>query len=110
MNILIGCEYSGIVREAFNAKGHRAVSCDILPSEVPGNHLQMDILKAIEAKKYDFIGLHLPCTKIALCGNGTYGKGKKKNSERLAAIQWTKQIWEVAIYLCNSSVNIHSRR
>ena len=45
MKVLIACEYSGIVREAFNSLGHDAWSCDILPTEIPGKHLQGDIFK-----------------------------------------------------------------
>ncbi|MFM9945060.1 MAG: hypothetical protein ACKVQB_07470 [Bacteroidia bacterium] len=101
MKVLIGCEYSAIVRRAFEQQGHEAWSNDILPTEIDGNHLQCDILEAIKAQKWDFIGLHLPCTKIALCGNSTYGKGMKKHAERLEAIQWTKKIWEAAIQVCN---------
>lgn len=43
MKILVACEFSGIVREAFRAKGHDAWSCDLLPTEIPGNHYQGDI-------------------------------------------------------------------
>lgn len=48
MKVLIGCEFSGVVREVFKAKGHDAWSCDLLPTEIPGNHYQEDILKVIE--------------------------------------------------------------
>ena len=51
MKVLIACEYSGIVRDAFAAKGHNAWSCDILPTESPGNHYQGDVLEHLE--KYD---------------------------------------------------------
>lgn len=43
MNVLIACEFSGIVREAFKNRGHNAWSCDLLPTEIPGNHHQGDI-------------------------------------------------------------------
>lgn len=72
MDILIGCEFAGTVRDAFSLRGFNAYRCDILQSEkTHGNHLQMDIMEAIKSKAWDFIGLHLPCTKVALCGNGT---------------------------------------
>ena len=44
MKVLVACEYSGIVRDAFTKKGHEAVSCDIIPTESPGNHIQDDVL------------------------------------------------------------------
>jgi len=45
MKVLVACEFSGIVREAFKAKGHDAWSCDLLPSEIPGQHIQDDVIK-----------------------------------------------------------------
>jgi hypothetical protein len=96
MNILIGCEYSAIVREAFAAKGHNVWSCDLLPSEQPGNHLQCDIRDAIHSRKWDFIGLHLPCTAIAMCGNKHYGHLMPKYVERCKSITWTASVYEEA--------------
>ena len=46
MKVLIACEFSGIVREAFKARGHDAVSCDLLPTEIPGEHVQADAIGA----------------------------------------------------------------
>ena len=48
MKVLVACEYSGIVRDAFAAKGHDAWSCDILPTESPGNHYQGDVLEYLD--------------------------------------------------------------
>lgn len=100
MNILIGCEYTGTVRDAFAALGHNAYSCDLLRSEKPGNHLQMDVIKAIKYGGWDMIGLHLPCTAIALCGNSTYGKGMVKNKERINSIRWTSFVYDLARFVC----------
>lgn len=101
MNALIGFEYSGIVREEFKKRGHNAWSCDILASEIEGQHYECDIFEALYARKWDFVGLHTPCTKIALCGNSTYGKGMKKHTERLESIEWTKRVWETAKSICD---------
>jgi hypothetical protein len=49
MRVLIACEYSGVVRDAFFAQGHEAVSCDLLPSESAGNHIQGDALRAMHS-------------------------------------------------------------
>lgn len=100
MKVLIACEYSGIVRDAFAAAGHDAWSCDLLATEKPGQHYQCDVIEAIWKRRWDFIGLHLPCTKIALCGNSTYGKGMKKHDERIESVEWTKRVYRKAVFLC----------
>jgi hypothetical protein len=97
MRILIGCEESGVVRDAFLLKGHDAWSCDIIPCRRGGQHLQMDIIEAIESHgPWDIIILHPPCDALAVSGNGTYGEGKPKNGYRSAAIAWTYNLWLLA--------------
>lgn len=68
MRVLIGCEFSGIVRESFRARGHDAWSCDLLPSEIPGQHIQGDVLKAIHFEGWDLLIAHPPCTHLAVSG------------------------------------------
>ena len=76
MKILIACEYSGIVRDAFAAKGHDAWSCDILPTENEGNHFQGDVLKYLD-KGWDMMIAHPPCTYLSNAGaRFLYPKGK----------------------------------
>ena len=67
MKVLIACEFSGTVRDAFIAKGHEAWSCDILPTEATGNHLQCDVLDVIN-DGWDMIIAHPPCTRLANSG------------------------------------------
>lgn len=67
MKVLIACEFSGVVREAFAAKGHDAWSCDLLPSEKPGNHIQGNVLDILD-KGWDLIIAHPPCTYLAVSG------------------------------------------
>ncbi len=67
MKILIACEYSGTVRDAFIAKGHNAVSCDILPTDLPGPHVQGDVT-ALLNQQWDMIIAHPPCTYFANSG------------------------------------------
>jgi len=67
MRVLVACEYSGIVRDAFTAKGHEAWSCDILPTESEGNHIQDDVLKHLD-KSWDLIVAHPPCTYLSNAG------------------------------------------
>ena len=76
MKVLIACEYSGIVRNAFAAKGHDAWSCDILPTESPGNHIKGDVLKHLD-KGWDLMIAHPPCTYLSNAGaRFLYPKGK----------------------------------
>ena len=67
MRVLVACEFSGIVRDAFAAKGHDAWSCDLLPSERPGNHIQDDVLKHLD-DGWDLMIAHPPCTYLAVSG------------------------------------------
>lgn len=101
MNVLVGCEYTGVVREAFKAKGHYAVSCDLLDTEIPGMHIKADIFRALLYNDWDLIILFPPCTKIDLSGNRWYGYGMPKHDERLEAEIWTKELWETACRLCD---------
>ena len=67
MKILVACEFSGIVREAFKAKGHDAWSCDLLPTEIPGQHIQGDVLEILN-DGWDLMIAHPPCTHLACSG------------------------------------------
>ena len=63
MKILVGCEFWGIVRDAFLQKGHEAMSCDLLPTETPGPHWQGNIM-AILDDGWDMAVFHPPCTHL----------------------------------------------
>lgn len=67
MKVLVACEYSGIVRDAFAALGHDAISCDFLPTEKPGKHYQGDMFDIIN-EGFDLMIAHPPCTR--LCNSG----------------------------------------
>ena len=67
MRVLVACEFSGIVRDAFAARGHDAWSCDLLPSERPGNHIQGDVLEVLD-QGWDLMIAHPPCTYLANSG------------------------------------------
>jgi hypothetical protein len=67
MLVLVACEFSGIVRDAFAARGHDAMSCDLLPTEVPGLHYQGDVLPLLK-EGWDLIIAHPPCTYLANSG------------------------------------------
>lgn len=69
MRVLVACEWSGTVREAFHARGHDAWSCDILPTEVPGKHFQCDVLELLNGDwKWDLLIAHPPCTYLSNSG------------------------------------------
>src|SRR5437763_14854956 len=67
MRVLIACEFSGIVRDAFSALGHDAWSCDLLPTERPGQHIQDDVLRHLD-DDWDLMIAHPPCTHLAAAG------------------------------------------
>ena len=67
MKVLVGCEFSGRVRDAFIARGHDAVSCDLIPSEVPGPHIVGDVREWF-SERWDVAIIHPPCDDIAVSG------------------------------------------
>lgn len=73
MKVLVACEFSGVVRDAFIRKGHDAVSCDLLPTEAPGPHFQGDVLDIID-DGWDLMICHPPCTY--LCSSGLHWNNK----------------------------------
>jgi hypothetical protein len=94
MRVLVLCEQSGTVRDAFMKRGHDALSVDILPDESGSDlawaHCQMDALHALNTTgKWDLIIAHPPCTALCVAGNSSYGEGMIGYPERLAAVEWT---------------------
>ena len=83
MKVLIGCEFSGIVRDEFTKLGHDAWSCDLLPSEKEGNHIQANIFEVI-GMGWDLAILHPPCTDLAVSGAKWFSEkiadGRQQNS------------------------------
>lgn len=67
MRVLVACEYSGIVRDAFIDRGHDAMSCDILPTEKPGPHFQGNVLDILD-DGWDMMIAHPPCTRLSNAG------------------------------------------
>lgn len=99
MNVLVACEYSGTVRDAFIRSGLYAMSCDLLPSDEPGPHHQGDViayLEGMEDQSLDLIIAHPTCTKLCVSGNRHYGVGMPKHHERLESAKWTEMFWELA--------------
>ena len=91
MKVLVACEYSGIVRDAFTSKGHDAWSCDILPTESPGNHFQGDILEHLD-KGWDLMIAHPPCTHLAVSGARWFTEGRKPWSLQIEALDFVRKL------------------
>jgi hypothetical protein len=77
VRILVACEYSGRVRDAFMARGHEAMSCDILPSDATGPHYQGDV-RDVLGDGWDLMIAHPPCTYLTIAAEWAYNDTQKK--------------------------------
>lgn len=93
MRVLIACEYSGVVRDAFTALGHDATSCDLLPTESPGNHYQGDVFDIID-NDWDLMIAHPPCTHLAVSGARWF---KEKLTEQAEALDFVRNLLNAPI-------------
>ena len=92
MKVLVACEYSGIVREAFALKGHDAWSCDLLPTDQPSDkHIQGDVLEIIN-NDWNLIIAHPPCTHLSVSGAARWAE-KVADGRQQAAIKFVEDIW-----------------
>jgi len=96
LRILVACEYSGIVRDAFAAKGHDAWSCDILETEAPGNHLKGDVLNFLDMN-WDLMVAHPPCTHLSVSGARWFTEGKKPMHLRKKALEFVQKLMNAPI-------------
>ena len=94
MKVLVACEFSGRVRDAFIARGHDAISCDLLPTDAAGAHIQGDVLEVIRNQHFDLMIAHPPCTHLAVSG-ARYFKDKKQ--EQLDALDFVRQLLDAPI-------------
>ncbi len=83
MKVLIACEFSGIVRDAFAKKGHDAWSCDLLPTERPGKHYQVDLWDVQIGDDWDLLIAHPPCTYLAVSGARWFKDRGKEQKDAL---------------------------
>ena len=90
MRVLIACEYSGIVRDAFIRHGHDAMSCDILPTELAGPHYQGDVLEIL-SRGWDMMIAHPPCTHLAVSGAKHFAQ-KRADGRQQAALDFVQQL------------------
>lgn len=111
MRVLVACEFSGIVRNEFERRGHDAWSCDLLPTEIKGNHIQGDVLKILN-DGWDLMIAHPPCTHLAVSGARWF---KHKRKEQQEAIEFVMAlaaapIERIAIENPVSVLSTHWRR
>ena len=89
MRVLVACEFSGVVREAFRSRGHDAWSCDLLPTEQPGAHIQDDVLAHLN-DGWDLMVAHPPCTLLARAGARWWASAPAGAQE--AALQFVRDL------------------
>lgn len=93
MKVLVACEYSGRVRDAFAARGHYAMSCDFEPTETVGNHYQGDVFDVID-DGWDLMICHPPCTHLAVSGARWF---KDKQQEQQEALEFVRKLLDAPI-------------
>jgi len=93
VRVLVACECSGVVRDAFNARGHFAMSCDLLPSDAPGMHYQGDVRDVLDGG-WDLMIAHPPCTHLASSGAKWF---KNKQVEQAEALDFVRLLLNAPI-------------
>ena len=86
MRVLVACEYSGMVRDAFIRRGHDAMSCDLLPTEVEGPHHMGDVTEVLHMG-WDLMVARPPCTHLAVSGSRWFKDKVKEQAEALVFVQ-----------------------
>jgi hypothetical protein len=95
VRVLIACEYSGTVRDAFRAAGHDAMSCDLLPTDRPGPHYQGDVFDIIGGD-WDMMIAHPPCTHLAVSGAKHFA-AKRADGRQAAALFFVQRLLDAPI-------------
>jgi len=93
LRVLVACEYSGRVRDAFRARGHEAMSCDLLPTEKEGPHYEGRVEDVID-DGWDLMIAHPPCTHLAVSGSRWF---KEKRKEQEEALDFVRMLMEARI-------------
>ena len=96
MKVLVGCEYSGIVRDAFSKRGHYSVSCDLLPTESSGNHYKGDVLDIIK-DGWDLAIFHPDCTYLCVSGLHWNGRVKGRSQKTDNALDFVRKLLDAPI-------------
>ncbi len=95
MKVLVACEYSGRVRDAFLARGHDAMSCDLLATDVPGPHYQGDVFDIL-GDGWDLMIAHPPCTDLAVSGARHFA-AKIADGRQQRALDFVRALLEAPI-------------
>tara|TARA_R100001086_G_C11768639_1_gene240238 strand:- start:103 stop:684 length:582 start_codon:yes stop_codon:yes gene_type:complete len=96
MKILVACETSGRVRDAFTLAGHAAVSVDMMPSDTPGDHIVGDVLEVIATMEFGLMVAFPPCTHLAVSG-ARYFAEKKRDGRQRSALEFVKRLMSAPI-------------
>lgn len=97
MNVIILCEFSGEVRDAFIGAGHYAISCDLLPSEKTGPHIQGDCRDITNWRDFDILIAHPECTYLTVSGNRWMTNNADRQSKRDEAVKFVEWIWSLPV-------------
>ncbi len=96
MRVIIGCEFSGTVRDAFAKLGHDVLSCDLLPSEKPGNHYIGNVMDILY-DGFDLLVAHPPCTYLAVSGLHWNGRVPGRAEKTEAALKFVQMLMDAPI-------------
>jgi hypothetical protein len=96
LRVLVACEYSGTVRDAFRALGHDAMSCDLLPTDAPGPHYEGDVFDVIEPGRWDLMVAHPPCTDLAVSGARWFPE-KRADGRQQAALDFVRRLLDAPV-------------
>jgi site-specific DNA-cytosine methylase len=109
MRVLIACEYSGRVREAFRRNGHDAYSCDLLPAEDDSSHHYIGDVRNLNGLSWDIMIAHPPCTHLAVSGARWFKEKKKEQEEALEFVR-TLMSFDVPRIAIENPISIISSR
>ena len=106
MKVLIGCECSGVIREAFRKRGHEAWSCDLKPTQMSGNHYQGDVLRILDPdfleehlgwREWDLFICHPDCTFVCSSGVHWTSRGLRDPKLTTKAIRFAEKLWSAPV-------------
>jgi hypothetical protein len=111
VRVLVACEFTGVVRDAFRRAGHDALSCDFLPTEMPGPHYLGDVIDIID-DSWDLMIGHPPCTHLAVSGARWFPEKQREQAEALAFVRalMAAPIPRIAIENPVSIISSHIRK
>ena len=96
MRVLVGCESSGVVREAFRRRGHHAVSCDLLPADDgSAAHYQEDIFQVLHVARWDLLIVHPPCTYLSVSGLHWNHRRPERAAQTESALHFVQRLLEL---------------